>query len=78
MESGSKDIRDVLKIAKLSNAVDTEEDIKRLISAKLAIENTIDNYVYIIHSTEYRLDTLKREDKQPAANVATCSFFVFT
>jgi MoxR-like ATPase len=31
-KSGSKDIRDVLKIAKLSNAIDTEEDIKRLIS----------------------------------------------
>ena len=29
---GSKDIRDVLKIAKLCNAADTEEDIKRLIS----------------------------------------------
>jgi hypothetical protein len=31
-KSRSKDIRDVLKIAKLSDAVDTEEDIKRLIS----------------------------------------------
>jgi len=31
-KSGSKDIRDVLKIAKLSNPADTEEDIKRLIS----------------------------------------------
>jgi replication-associated recombination protein RarA len=30
-KSGSKDIRDVLKIAKLCNAADTEEDIKRLI-----------------------------------------------
>jgi hypothetical protein len=29
---GSKDIRDVLKIAKLCNRVDTEEDINRLIS----------------------------------------------
>jgi MoxR-like ATPase len=31
-KTGSKDIRDVLKIAKLCNAVDTEEDINRLIS----------------------------------------------
>jgi MoxR-like ATPase len=31
-KSGSKDIRDVLKIAKLSNPADTDEDIKRLIS----------------------------------------------
>src|SRR5919198_3307961 len=29
-ETGSKDIRDVLKIAKLCNAADTEEDINRL------------------------------------------------
>jgi holliday junction DNA helicase RuvB len=31
-KTGSKDIRDVLKIAKLCNAVDTEQDINRLIS----------------------------------------------
>ena len=31
-KSGSRDIRDILKIAKLINAEDTEEDIKRLIS----------------------------------------------
>jgi MoxR-like ATPase len=31
-KTGSKDIRDVLKIAKLCNAADTEEDINRLIS----------------------------------------------
>jgi MoxR-like ATPase len=31
-KSGSKDIRDVLKIAKLCNAADTEEDVSRLIS----------------------------------------------
>ncbi len=30
-KTGSRDIRDVLKIAKLCNAVDTEEDISRLI-----------------------------------------------
>jgi hypothetical protein len=30
-KAGSKDIRDVLKIAKLCNTSDTEEDIKRLI-----------------------------------------------
>ena len=31
-KTGSRDIRDVLKIAKLCNAADTEEDINRLIS----------------------------------------------
>jgi hypothetical protein len=31
-KTGSKDIRDVLKIAKLCNPADTEEDIARLIS----------------------------------------------
>jgi ATP-dependent Lon protease len=31
-KTGSKDIRDVLKIAKLCNSGDTEEDITRLIS----------------------------------------------
>ena len=31
-KAGSKDIRDVLKIAKLCNISDTEEDISRLIS----------------------------------------------
>jgi Holliday junction DNA helicase RuvB len=31
-KEGSRDIRDVLKIAKLCNPADTEEDIKRLIS----------------------------------------------
>jgi hypothetical protein len=31
-KTGSKDIRDVLKIAKLCNPADTEEDINRLIS----------------------------------------------
>jgi hypothetical protein len=31
-KTGSKEIRDVLKISKLSNLADTEEDIKRLIS----------------------------------------------
>ena len=31
-KAGSRDIRDVLKIAKLYNATDTEEDIARLIS----------------------------------------------
>jgi hypothetical protein len=30
--TGSRDIRDVLKIAKLCNPADTEEDINRLIS----------------------------------------------
>jgi replication-associated recombination protein RarA len=30
-KAGSKDIRDVLKIAKLCNPIDTEEDINRLI-----------------------------------------------
>jgi hypothetical protein len=31
-KTGSRDIRDVLKIAKLCNPADTEEDINRLIS----------------------------------------------
>jgi hypothetical protein len=31
-KTGSRDIRDVLKIAKLCNPADTEEDIHRLIS----------------------------------------------
>jgi len=31
-KTGSKDIRDVLKIAKLCNPADTQEDIDRLIS----------------------------------------------
>ena len=31
-KTGNKDIRDVLKIAKLCNAADTEEDIARLIT----------------------------------------------
>jgi hypothetical protein len=31
-KTGSRDIRDVLKIAKLCNISDTEEDINRLIS----------------------------------------------
>ena len=31
-KTGSKDVRDVLKIAKLCNPADTEEDINRLIS----------------------------------------------
>jgi hypothetical protein len=31
-KTGSKDIRDVLKIAKLCNPADTEEDINRLIT----------------------------------------------
>jgi hypothetical protein len=31
-KAGSRDIRDVLKIAKLCNPADTEEDITRLIS----------------------------------------------
>jgi hypothetical protein len=31
-ETGSRDIRDVLKIAKLCNPTDTNEDITRLIS----------------------------------------------
>jgi hypothetical protein len=31
-KTGSRDIRDVLKIAKLCNPADTEEDIARLIS----------------------------------------------
>jgi hypothetical protein len=39
-KSGSKDIRDVLKIAKLSSAVDTEEDIKRLISIRQKYRKT--------------------------------------
>ena len=31
-KTGSRDIRDVLKIAKLCNAADTEEDVSRLVS----------------------------------------------
>ena len=31
-KTGSKDIRDVLKIAKLCNATNTEQDVNRLIS----------------------------------------------
>ena len=39
-KSGSRDIRDILKIAKLINAEDTEEDIKRLISIRQKYSKT--------------------------------------
>jgi hypothetical protein len=42
-KSGSRDIRDVLKIAKLCNQSDTEEDINRLVSLHQSIEKLVAN-----------------------------------
>ncbi|MFL6462541.1 MAG: AAA family ATPase, partial [Nitrososphaeraceae archaeon] len=41
---GSRDIRDVLKIAKLCNTMDTEEDIRRLISIHHKYRKTGNDY----------------------------------
>ncbi len=43
-KSGSRDIRDVLKIAKLCNPKDTEQDITRLISIHLKYDRTGKDY----------------------------------
>jgi MoxR-like ATPase len=43
-KSGSRDIRDVLKIAKLCNHFDTEEDINRLISIHQKYRKTGNDY----------------------------------
>jgi hypothetical protein len=43
-KSGSRDIRDVLKIAKLCNPADTEEDISRLISISQKYRKTGKEY----------------------------------
>jgi hypothetical protein len=43
-KSGSRDIRDVLKIAKLCNPKDTEEDITRLISIHQKYHKTGNDY----------------------------------
>ena len=43
-KSGSRDIRDVIKIAKLCNHSDTEEDIDRLISIHQKYHNTGNDY----------------------------------
>jgi hypothetical protein len=43
-KTGSKDIRDVLKIAKLCNPTDTEEDINRLISIHQKFRKTGKEY----------------------------------
>ena len=43
-KAGSRDIRDVLKIAKLCNPSDTEEDITRLISIHQKYRKTGNNY----------------------------------
>jgi hypothetical protein len=43
-KSGSKDIRDVLKIAKLSNPFDGEDDINRLISIHQKYRKTDNDY----------------------------------
>jgi MoxR-like ATPase len=43
-KSGSRDIRDVLKIAKLCNTADTEEDISRLMSIHQKYRKTANEY----------------------------------
>ena len=43
-KAGSRDIRDVLKIAKLCNAKDTEQDITRLISIHQKYHKTGNDY----------------------------------
>jgi hypothetical protein len=43
-KSGSRDIRDVLKIAKLCNLSDTEEDITRLIAIHNKYHKTGNDY----------------------------------
>jgi ATP-dependent Lon protease len=43
-KTGSRDIRDVLKIAKLCNASDTEEDINRLITIHQKYQKTGSEY----------------------------------
>jgi hypothetical protein len=43
-KSGSKDIRDVPKIAKLCNPVDTEQEITRLISIHQKYRKTGNEY----------------------------------
>jgi MoxR-like ATPase len=43
-KAGSRDIRDVLKIAKLCNPADTEEDINRLISIHQKYRKTGNEY----------------------------------
>ena len=43
-KTGSRDIRDVLKIAKLCNPADTEEDINRLISIHQKYRKTGNEY----------------------------------
>jgi hypothetical protein len=44
-KAGSRDIRDVLKIAKLCNPADTEEDISRLISIHQSIVKLVWNII---------------------------------
>jgi hypothetical protein len=43
-KTGSRDIRDVLKIAKLCNPADTEEDINRLLSISQKYRKTGNEY----------------------------------
>jgi hypothetical protein len=43
-KTGSRDIRDVLKIAKLCNPADTEEDINRLITIHQKYRKTGNEY----------------------------------
>jgi hypothetical protein len=43
-KTGSRDIRDALKIAKLSNPSDTEDDISRLISIHQKYHKTGNDY----------------------------------
>jgi len=43
-KTGSRDIRDVLKIAKLSNPVDTEKDVNRLINIHHKYRKTGNEY----------------------------------
>ena len=43
-KTGSRDIRDVLKIAKLCNAADTEEDVSGLVSIHQKYRKTGNDY----------------------------------
>jgi holliday junction DNA helicase RuvB len=54
-KTGSRDIRDVLKIAKLCNPADTEEDINRLISIHQSIGKQAKNIIKPSETTHPRI-----------------------
>lgn len=73
-KSGSKDVRDCIKISKLATAKDTEEDIRRLISIirniARRIENTIDSYHY------QEMQDFQHENSEINENVHKSAFVI--